>query len=421
MANAAIIGDENGLLKLVDVNNAKYEAFGNQDRSTGVSGLCWENLDNSFWVTRLNGVCELWNVLDSKLLLGSSIELGFTPSGINRSIHSDLRIAYSKSGMFQILKSKTRKHGTSSIEMKHAFDLSNGKTSYDISDCQTCSDGFAIGGNENDLQLVDLETGNVVWKAKNVANDNLSLRVPIWITKLCFLNPTTDSISTGSTILTGTGYKQVRLYDTRLNSKRKPVISMEVGDYRVTSLSVTCSNNPLDSEEGSKNIGNGITAYVGDMHFVPTAPTDSSNNAVINYNTNVLANISLDRFLRIYNIKKNKLVKHVYIKSRASRMLLFSENCSSTVSFVKNESEEEEDSGSGSEGSDEEGSAGSEGEDEVEEYVDSDEEVKEEEEEEGENSDDNEDEDEDDSEEVEGSSESEEEVPAKSKSKKIRK
>ena len=195
MANAGIVGDENGLLKLVDINNAKYESFGIQDRTNAITGLCWEKLDHSFWVTRSNAVCELWNVKDSKLELSDSKELSCNSSGICRSVNNGFNIAYSREGIFHVIKSKLRKNGTSTIDIKHFFDLGEGKEKYDVSDCQSCSDGIGIGGNENDLQLVDLETGNVVWKAKNVANDNLSLRVPIWITKLRFLNPDTDSIS----------------------------------------------------------------------------------------------------------------------------------------------------------------------------------------------------------------------------------
>ena len=44
-----------------------------------------------------------------------------------------------------------------------------------------------FGGKENDIQLWDLTTQGVMWKAKNVSNDKLSLRVPIYVTAVKYL------------------------------------------------------------------------------------------------------------------------------------------------------------------------------------------------------------------------------------------
>ena len=40
---------------------------------------------------------------------------------------------------------------------------------------------FAVGGRENDLALYDIETKEAVFRGRNVPNDFLSLRVPIWV------------------------------------------------------------------------------------------------------------------------------------------------------------------------------------------------------------------------------------------------
>lgn len=40
---------------------------------------------------------------------------------------------------------------------------------------------IAVGGRENDLALYNLETQEAVFKGRNVANDFLNLRVPIWV------------------------------------------------------------------------------------------------------------------------------------------------------------------------------------------------------------------------------------------------
>ena len=93
-------------------------------------------------------------------------------------------------------------------------------------------DSAVFGGRENDIQLFDINTHGVIWRAKNVSNDKLSLRVPIYITAVKFLGEDTTN-----KIITGTGYKQIRVYDVK--AKRSPVINFEIGGeeaYRITSI-----------------------------------------------------------------------------------------------------------------------------------------------------------------------------------------
>jgi hypothetical protein len=51
-----------------------------------------------------------------------------------------------------------------------------------------------------------------IWRARNVPSDSLGLRQPIWITRIRFLRPNMDTVSTGAHICTGTGYRQVRYF-----------------------------------------------------------------------------------------------------------------------------------------------------------------------------------------------------------------
>ena len=41
-------------------------------------------------------------------------------------------------------------------------------------------DQVAFGGKENDVKLLDLESEKVVWLARNVPNNKLDLRLPVW-------------------------------------------------------------------------------------------------------------------------------------------------------------------------------------------------------------------------------------------------
>ena len=86
-------------------------------------------------------------------------------------------------------------------------------------------DTVAYGGKENEAQVYCVETGKVIWTAKNVGNNFLDLREPVWVTDLAFL-PEEDQRK----LAICTAYGQVRLYDIR--AQRRPVI-----DSRVTEVS----------------------------------------------------------------------------------------------------------------------------------------------------------------------------------------
>lgn len=40
---------------------------------------------------------------------------------------------------------------------------------------------FAVGGRENDIALYDIEQKDAIFRGRNVPNDFLNLRVPIWV------------------------------------------------------------------------------------------------------------------------------------------------------------------------------------------------------------------------------------------------
>lgn len=115
---------------------------------------------------------------------------------------------------------------------------------------------FITGGDEKDLILWDInsvkasekssieETVSVfdpVWKAKNVAHDNLDMRQPVWITDLQFLDPIGDH----NKIVVGTGYGQIRLYDIKNGNgsknkrdENRPCFNITVGEFPIKSLAV---------------------------------------------------------------------------------------------------------------------------------------------------------------------------------------
>ncbi|KAG0311476.1 WD repeat-containing protein 74, partial [Dissophora globulifera] len=70
-----------------------------------------------------------------------------------------------------------------------------------------------------------------IFKAKNVKNDHLDLRVPVWNTDLQFL-----SQYDYSRIAVGTRNHQIRVYDTK-SGARRPIVDKEIGDMPVVAFS----------------------------------------------------------------------------------------------------------------------------------------------------------------------------------------
>lgn len=68
-----------------------------------------------------------------------------------------------------------------------------------------------------------------IFKAKNVKNDHLDLRVPVWNTDLQFLNQFDIT-----RIAVGTRHHQIRIYDTK--GARRPAVDAEVGTMPVVAM-----------------------------------------------------------------------------------------------------------------------------------------------------------------------------------------
>jgi hypothetical protein len=113
--------------------------------------------------------------------------------------------------------------------------------------CSHATEGWvAVGGKDRDMLLFDLRTAaaadsqknqqqqqqhskgtttsspSPLWKAKNVAPDPQTLLAPqVWPTASCFWSSPTTMVSSCSNLLVvGSAYRQVRIYDLRINGTR---------------------------------------------------------------------------------------------------------------------------------------------------------------------------------------------------------
>ena len=184
----------------------------------------------------------------------------------------------------------------------------------------------AVGGKERELGLYDLSTGEATWEARNVPHDKLSLRQPVWVTAVHFLDGDEEG-GAGKIVAIGTGYKQVRIYDIRVSSRR-PVRVMDLPEgHRITAF---CSGK--SSSSGSNQLVSGDaggTVYrldVGKMAVVGRmeGPAGSIRGLVRHSSPSLpfIALAGLDRMARVYDLRKpRKEAFRFYLKQRLTAVL----------------------------------------------------------------------------------------------------
>uniref|UniRef100_A0A8C9KPJ3 WD repeat-containing protein 74 n=1 Tax=Panthera tigris altaica TaxID=74533 RepID=A0A8C9KPJ3_PANTA len=160
----------------------------------------------------------------------------------------------------------------------------------------------ATGGKENALKVWDLQgSEEPVFRAKNVRNDWLDLRVPIWDQDIQFL-PESQKL------VTCTGYHQVRVYDPA-SPQRRPVLEATYGEYPLTAMTLTPGGNSvivgnthgqlaeIDLRQG-RLLGclKGLAGSVRGLQCHPSKP--------------LLASCGLDRVLRVHRIRNPRGLEH---------------------------------------------------------------------------------------------------------------
>ncbi|XP_030648803.1 WD repeat-containing protein 74 [Chanos chanos] len=190
----------------------------------------------------------------------------------------------------------------------------------------------ATGGKENPLKVWDLERPDTpIFTAKNVRNDWLDLRVPVWVRDMAFI-PDSDKI------VTCTGHHQIRVYDPS-TPQRRPVLEVQFGEYPLTALSLPASQGSvvvgnthgqlavLDLRKGLvRGCLKGLAGGVRGLQCHPSLP--------------LVASCGLDRFLRIHSLEDRSLQHKVYLKSRLNCVLLSSRGLEQSDGDVNGEVEE---------------------------------------------------------------------------------
>ncbi|KAK9481050.1 hypothetical protein V1514DRAFT_324083 [Lipomyces japonicus] len=186
----------------------------------------------------------------------------------------------------------------------------------------------------NDSKIIPRQK---LWKAKNVKNDELDLRVPVWVSDVWFLdvddNAAADSLNDHFRLVISTRFGHVRVYET--SSSRKPILNVEVGEHPLVALTVTDSDREVvfgdthgTTARFSLITGRKLGHYVGAGGSVLSLDTfiESSNKTNNNdddddgenHDNKFIATGGLDRFLRVYRMQSRELVGKVYVGTKVS-------------------------------------------------------------------------------------------------------
>jgi len=178
-----------------------------------------------------------------------------------------------------------------------------------------------LGGQKVLTQVHDINTGKMIWKARNLPNDYLSLAIPIW-------DRDADWVDESKRVfVTVTAYSEIRIYDIRAGARpisnntfkhkegfsTRPFTSVRVHPKNNTLIAVAntfADLQLLDLRRKCDNRGRfkGIAGSIRNIVFHPSG--------------DYLIGVGLDRFFHIYELKKRKPLNKTYIKLRLNRVLI---------------------------------------------------------------------------------------------------
>ncbi|GFU52584.1 WD repeat-containing protein 74 [Nephila pilipes] len=299
-----LVGSEVGLLKGVDIENIKFsnlnplEGLCKDDEITAMSWV--DSTEKKVYIGHKNQVVQVFDCETQSFSAPINCQIG---EGRIKGIcqFNNRLVTAVESGIVKLWDEDEEQNVV----------INTGGNLCKMIPNQFANSQIATGGEENDLKVWDLQAPNSpVFQAKNVRNDFLDLRVPVWITDLKFKSV--------DNIVTCTRHHQIRLYDTR--AQRRPVIDMDFERYPLMSLSLAHNDNQVvvGSSRGRmalidlrrKLLVHAFKGFVGSIRSVQCHPT-----------LPWVASCGLDRFLRIHDLNQHKLLKKIYLKTRLNCLL----------------------------------------------------------------------------------------------------
>mmetsp|Transcript_35348 Transcript_35348/g.39427 ORF Transcript_35348/g.39427 Transcript_35348/m.39427 type:complete len:502 (-) Transcript_35348:177-1682(-) len=358
-----IIAPYNAMPDVVKEGVSRIDPKESQKRTRGVIDMVWidegdgiisqdgGSSSSSFSVLRKNGSVELWNAtIENKKSFGQHTLKYSTsnnifggddnprPLGLGYFHHQNRLCAGDMLGNIVILDVKN-KNKCDVIQTYNAYTtnkrsntisytpgkLENSRLATAIA-FDKAHARAAVGGREREVCLIDILTGKLIFKTKNLPPDPQTLlQQPVWPTAIQFLNNDSNMMAVG------TAYKQVRLYDVRENTKtRRPTSLTPEGllEYRVTSLCQVDEHELVAADTAGY-------IYSLDIRKMGRNPKGPANRDMARYAGPVgsvrqlkkhptlprLTAVGLDRMLRVYDTENRKQLDCIYLKQRLNCVL----------------------------------------------------------------------------------------------------
>ncbi|ESW98298.1 hypothetical protein KL918_003958 [Ogataea parapolymorpha] len=178
---------------------------------------------------------------------------------------------------------------------------------------------FAYGGKETDLTVIKLDTMEVLFRGKNVPNNKLDLREPIWISKVAFATDPQDEPDVYK-LITVTRYGHVRYYDS--TKGRRPVLNFKLSDKPLITMAklndceIVCSDTHVTTAKFNFKNGSMLGKFQGAVGSIKA----------VHVLDNVLATGGLDRYVRCFDLGSRNTIAKVYMGTQISDVWLVEAN-----------------------------------------------------------------------------------------------
>jgi len=358
------VGAETGILKGININNKtniskNFHNLSNLEKEFEITCLSFGESQNEILLGLRNQTVKVYDVQFRSFSQSLETKAGSGPLvGICR--FDGTIITASKSGIVTAWKSdekiivdsvqhevknmgKLKKRSDMSEEerTKHSVKLSEGKELSRMRQCNFSKNIVGVGGKEVELQLWDLnKIEEPLFRSKNVGQDKLCLRQPVWISDLGWTSESTVAVTTR--------YGQTRLYDVR-SDRRRPITELTWDTEGVANTSLACVDQHqviVGTNTGTMGLwdfraGQGyrglVRKYGGSVGAVRDIATQPGNP--------YFCAVGLDRFLRVWKIGAGgkKPVHKLYLKSRLNGVIMC-QNFDPEMKVVEEETEAVEES-----------------------------------------------------------------------------
>eukprot|EP00669_Euglena_mutabilis_P011709 TRINITY_DN6320_c0_g1_i1.p1 TRINITY_DN6320_c0_g1~~TRINITY_DN6320_c0_g1_i1.p1 ORF type:complete len:437 (+),score=119.52 TRINITY_DN6320_c0_g1_i1:39-1313(+) len=324
--SVVVTGDEVGLIKVWGCSKAgtvpQLFQWGIQSRSRAVAGMCFgdEGRRRDVIVSQIDGNLTRLRIMSNGGLKSSNLSRSALPP-ISGGLFTDWTGGTPK--LVSCAEAAT-------VEIRNLLnpdEFSRYPLEKDpIHACAYQAGVLAFGGKENDLKLWDAATQRITWRAKNIANTTLDLRVPVYVAAAAFTWPERQD-----QIVVATGYSHVRIYDTRQG--RRPVHDIRAfeDEGRKTAIArhsafaehevyvgdamgqIYCMDLRKGLGTGNATCGRFKPSHTGSIRALVPHPLQPC-----------VASSGLGRKVLVHDVKSRSLVSKAYMKQKCTALVFSS-------------------------------------------------------------------------------------------------